>query len=54
MIKTSFYNDDSWSKFDAYFEECGDYDDAFTDEDYERREYYRNGWNESVYDRQRF
>jgi hypothetical protein len=23
-------------------------------DDYERREYYRNGWNEEQYERQRF
>ena len=31
-----------------------DFDDDYTAEDYERREYYRNGWNESSYERQRF
>lgn len=31
-----------------------DFDDDFTEEDYERKEYYRNGWNESIYERQRF
>ena len=52
MIKTSFYNGQSWSKFDAYYEEDGDFDDSFTAEDYEQREYYRSNWNESIYDRQ--
>ena len=52
MITTSFCNGNSWSKSDAYYEEDGDFDDSFTAEDYERREYYRNNWNESIYDRQ--
>lgn len=51
---TSFYNGDSWSKFDAYYHEDGDFDDHYTAEDYERREYERNGWNEAQYDRQRW
>ena len=53
MTKTSFCNDNSRSKFDAYYEE-GDFDDYYTAEDYDRREYERNGWNQSKYDRQRF
>lgn len=53
-MKTSFYNGNSWSKFDAYYHEEGDFDDYYTAEDYELREYERNGWNQSKYDRQRF
>lgn len=53
-MKTSFYNGNSWSKFDAYYREDCEHDDYITAEDYERREYYRNGWNESKYDSQRF
>jgi hypothetical protein len=29
-----------------------EHDDNMTAEDYERKEYERNGWNESQYDRQ--
>ena len=35
-------------------EEDYEHDDLMTAEDYERREYYRNGWDESRYDRQRW
>ena len=31
-----------------------DFDDYLNADDYERREYYRNGWNEEQYERQRF
>jgi hypothetical protein len=31
-----------------------EHDDVMDADDYERREYYRNNWNESSYDRQRF
>jgi hypothetical protein len=42
MIKTSFYRGESYSKFDAYYEEEDrEHDDYMTAEDYERREYYR-------------
>ena len=51
MITTSFYKGNSYSKFDAYYEDH-EHDDNLTAEDYERKEYYRNGWNESKYDRQ--
>lgn len=51
-MKTSFYNGNSWSKFDAYYEEDCEHDDYMTAEDYDRREYHRNGWDESKYDRQ--
>ena len=47
MTTTSFYKDES------YYENC-EHDDIMTADDYERREYYRNGWNESQYDRQRW
>jgi hypothetical protein len=53
MTTTSFYNGNSYSKFDAYYEDV-EHDDYMTAEDYERKEYYRNGWNESFYDRQRW
>lgn len=53
-MKTSFYNGNSWSKFDAYYREDCEHDDYMTAEDYERREYSRNGWNQSKYDSQRF
>ena len=53
-MKTSFYNGQSWSKFDAYYREDCEHDDFMTAEDYDRREYERNGWNQSKYDSQRF
>ena len=53
MTTTSFYKGESYSKFDAYCEDC-EHDDVMTADDYERQEYYRNGWNESSYDRQRW
>jgi hypothetical protein len=34
-------------------EDC-EHDDVMTADDYERREYERNGWNESRYDPQRY
>jgi len=52
MTITSFYNGESYSKFDSYYEP--EHDDVMDADDYERREYYRNGWNEEQYDRQRF
>ena len=38
------------------FDDQEDYehDDFMTAEDYDKREYYRNGWDESRYDRQRW
>jgi hypothetical protein len=50
MITTSFQNGQSYSKFDAYYED----DDYMTADDYDRKEYYRNGWDESKYDHQRW
>jgi hypothetical protein len=50
MIQTSFYKGESYSKFDSYYEL--EHDDLMDAEDYERKEYFRNGWNESNYDRQ--
>jgi len=47
MNQTSFYNSE-------YDQEDLEHDDVMDAEDYERREYYRNGWNESSYERQRF
>ena len=49
-----FYQGDSFSKYDAYFQEDVEHDDIMNAEDYECREYYRNGWNGSSYERQRF
>jgi hypothetical protein len=43
MITTSFQNGQSYSKFDAYYED----DDYMTADDYDR-----DGWEESKYDRQ--
>lgn len=54
MTTTSFYKGESFSKFDAYYHEDVEHDDVMDADDYDRREYYRNGWNESSYDRQRF
>ena len=49
MITTSFYDNNSHSKY----EDC-EHDDVMTAEDYDRRRYERDGWNESRYDRQRY
>ena len=51
-MATSFCNGQSYSKSDSYYElEHDDYMDA---DDYERREYYRNGWDIEHQERQRF
>jgi hypothetical protein len=52
MTTTSFYQGESYSKFDSYYEP--EHDDVMDADDYDRKEYYRNGWNEEQYDRQRF
>ena len=54
MVMTSFYNGESYSKFDAYYHEDCEHDDMMSADDYDRKEYYRNGWNEERYERQRF
>jgi len=38
----------AWDQYDC------EHDDLMTAEDYECKEYYRNGWNESKYERQRW
>jgi len=53
MTTTSFHNGNSYSKFDAYYEDC-EHDDLMSADDYERKEYYRDGWNEEQTSRQRF
>jgi len=53
MSKTSFCNGQSWSKFDAYYEDR-EHDDYMTAEDYDARRYDRDGWNETRYYTQRF
>ena len=53
MTTTSFAYGDSYSKFDAYYEDC-EHDDLMTADDYDARRYERDGWNESSYDRQRW
>ena len=53
MTVTSFYKGESYSKFDSYYEDH-EHDDYMTADDYERKEYYRSGWNEEQYTRQRF
>jgi hypothetical protein len=50
---TSFYKGESYSRFDAYYEDR-EHDDMMTAEDYERREYYRNNWDQQNYDQQRY
>jgi hypothetical protein len=43
------------NKQDYYYQEREyEHDDVMSAEDYERKEYYRNGWNEEQYERQRF
>ena len=53
MTTTSFYNGDSYSKFDSYYEDR-EHDEYMTAEDYDARRYERDGWNESHYCRQYF
>ena len=53
MTTTSFYNGDSYSKFDSYYEDR-EHDDYMSADDYDRKEYYRNGWNEEQWERQKF
>jgi hypothetical protein len=48
MITTSFYKGNSYSKFDAYYED----DDYMTADDYDRKAYQRDGWEDAKYDRQ--
>ena len=51
-MTTSFYNGQSYSKFDSHYElEHDDYMDA---DYYDRKVYYRNGWDAEHYERQRF
>ncbi len=38
---------------DRYFEDL-EHDDLMDADDYERRQYEKDGWNESKYDRQRY
>jgi hypothetical protein len=47
MIETSFQN----KKFDSFYDDC-EHDDYMDADDYDRRRYERDGWNESRYDRQ--
>jgi hypothetical protein len=49
MIQTNTYV----QQWDTFEDDC-EHDDYMTADDYERREYDRNGWNESRYDRQRY
>ena len=51
MITTSFYKGNSYSKSDAYYEDA-EHDDYMTADDYDRKAYQRDGWEESNYDRQ--
>ncbi len=51
MTVTSFQNGNSYSKFDAYYEDV-EHDDYMTADDYERKAYQSDGWEESKYDRQ--
>ena len=48
MIQTNSYKKEFYSNYN----EDREHDDVMDADDYERREYYRNGWNESRYDRQ--
>ena len=47
MTTTSFYTE-------YFYNEDREHDDYMTAEDYDEREYYRNGWNEEQTTRQRF
>ena len=51
MTTTSFYNGESYSKFDSYYEDC-EHDDYMSADDYDARRYERDGWSERRYDRQ--
>jgi len=49
MIQTSKTTDNFYPLYDDR-----EHDDYMTAEDYERRQYQRDGWNESRYDNQRY
>jgi len=49
MIQTNTYKQ-QWETF----EDDREHDDVMTADDYERRCYDRDGWNQSQYDRQRY
>ena len=49
MIQTNTYKQ-QWETFD---DDC-EHDDVMTADDYDRRRYERDGWNQSQYDRQRY
>jgi hypothetical protein len=49
MIQTNTYKQ-QWETFE---DDC-EHDDVMTADDYERRCYERDGWNQSQYDRQRY
>jgi hypothetical protein len=49
MIQTNTYK----QQWDTFEDDC-EHDDVMTADDYERRCYDRNSWNESQYDRQRY
>ena len=51
MTTTSFYNGNSFSKFDAYYEDC-EHDDVMDADDYDQKAYIQDGWNELQFDRQ--
>ena len=51
IFVTSFYKGNSYSKFDAYYEDQ-EHDDNLTAEDYDRKAYQRDGWEDVKYDRQ--
>lgn len=46
MIETMIDENYAWDQYDY------EHDDYYTAEDYERKEYYRNGWDESKYEKQ--
>jgi hypothetical protein len=56
MITTSFYKGNSYSKSEPLFKmlyyEDVEHDDYMTADDYERKAYQSDGWEESKYDRQ--
>ena len=51
MITTSFYKGNSYSKFDAYYEDA-EHDDYMTADDYDCKAYQRDGWDDAKNDRQ--
>ena len=51
--KMTMNESDLYTLKENYHEDC-EHDDYMTAEDYDRKEYYRNGWDAERYDSQRW